>query len=158
MVKFPERPAGQRAIDHDLSDRQVTFRFPGKGLGCLIAWLTLSVFGGGFLVYVLLESGSVGAAAVPALFVGVILLATGQGIVPCQTTIEADPNSIRVTTTRLGRASHQEISADKVRSITRKTSEITIESRVRTISIDGSIYQDEQVEWIRAVLMLILIQ
>jgi hypothetical protein len=170
-----EEPAARRAadyppphpdlnLDYELTADRAVFRFPAKGYGCLAAWLPVAAAGVAagvsYVTYVGGQSGNAGLialwTAIWSLVIGVPLLFGFWAAAPTKVTVEADRRSIRVTTTTFGVPRRREIATDRVRAIRRTFRHLEVEAREGAAGFGCGGLTEEQVEWVRAVLIRVV--
>jgi hypothetical protein len=154
-ISYPPPPPGLK-LDYELGGDRAVFRFPGGGYGCLAGWLPFAVAGVALVGYVGAESRHAGLIAIWSGVIGLPLLVGLAAATPSQVTVEADRKSIRVTTTTLGIPRCREVATDRVREVRRTYKSISIEAREGNAGFGCRALTEEEVEWVRAVLVQVV--
>jgi hypothetical protein len=150
-VFFPPLSARLQSFVH-LDGNQATIRLPSTGYGCLAIWMFFAVAGIGLIGYIGFQSGHPGVIAMWSAIIGLPLLVGLALAAPTQTTVEGNPDSIRLTTTAFGIRSTQTISTSDVREIRREFKSISIRTRDRSFGFACFGMSEEDAETVRDLL------
>lgn len=151
VVVFPPLSVQLQSMVH-LEGNQATIRLPSTGYGCLATWILLAPVGIGVIGYIGFQSGHPAVIAMWSAIIGIPLLVGLALAAPTQTTVEGNPDSIRLTTTAFGIRSGRTIPTSDIREIRREFKSISIRTREDSFGFACHGMSEEDAETVRDML------